>query len=164
MECPYCTNSRNKVIDSRSAEGGKAIRRRRQCLNCSKRFTTYEHVEQTARLVVVKRDQTRVPFDREKFVRGIEKACYKRPVTPEQMQQAAADVEDQLFTDFDREVSSVDIGLTVAERLKRLDHIAYVRFAAVFKDFRSLDDFLNEVREVLANTDINLPGQGMLFD
>lgn len=164
MRCPYCGQNDDKVIDSRAAEGGRAIRRRRECLACEKRFTTYEHVEETSKLWVIKRDATRVPFDRQKVLAGLEKACYKRPVSAELMNQLADEVQEELLARPDREVSAEQIGELVAERLRRVDQVAYVRFASVYKQFRNLDDLLVEVREMIASSgQIPPPGQGKLF-
>ncbi len=163
MLCPFCSANDDKVVDSRAAEGGSAIRRRRQCLKCNRRFTTYEHIEDNVKLTVVKRDGSRVPYDRNRVIGGIEKACYKRPVSPEQIQEVVDFVEEELFKQHEREVDSYEIGRVIAERLKRLDQVAYVRFASVYKQFRDLDDFLDEVREVLAQTQVEVPGQGRLF-
>ncbi|MCC7146952.1 MAG: transcriptional repressor NrdR [Phycisphaeraceae bacterium] len=164
MRCPYCSQDNDKVIDSRSTEGGLAIRRRRECLGCGKRFTTYEHVEATTRLNVVKRDGSRVPYQRERILAGLEKACFKRPVTAEQLNHLVEEVEEALFKRYDREVESSEIGRVVAERLKSLDQVAYVRFASVYKQFRDLDDFLDEVRDVLEGTPPPEGlGQGKLF-
>ena len=164
MQCPYCGVNKDKVIDSRAAENGVAIRRRRHCLGCGKRFTTYEHVEHTAKLTVRKKDGTRVPFDRQKMLSGVEKACYKRPVSPEQLSAMVDEVEDELLRRGEKEIDAVDIGRELAERLKRVDQVAYVRFASVYKQFRDLDDFLEEVREVIESSDpARPPGQGQLF-
>lgn len=132
-------------------------------MSCKKRFTTYEHVEANVRLAVIKKDGTRVPYDRDKMLKGLQMACYKRPVTAEAMQQLIDEVEEDLFRRFDRELESVEIGKLIAERLKALDQVAYVRFASVYKHFRDLDDLLEEVRDVLQNTDQDRPEQGRLF-
>lgn len=164
MLCPFCGKDHDKVIDSRSAEAGKVIRRRRECIACGKRFTTYEHIEPTLRLAVVKKDGLRVPYDRQKMLTGLEKACYKRPVSAEQMEQIATEVEEELFRKHDRELQSVEIGKALAEKLKKVDQVAYVRFASVYKQFRDLDDFLDEVREVLETSQAQQPPeQGKLF-
>jgi transcriptional repressor NrdR len=162
MRCPFCAHDKDKVIDSRSAEAGAAIRRRRQCTACGKRFTTYEHIEQPTRLTVVKKDGTRVPFDRQKMLEGLEKACYKRPVSPQQLQEVVGEVEEELLSQHEKEIASVDIGRELAQRLKRVDQVAYVRFASVYKQFRDIDDFLEEVRDVM-NSPESTPGQGRLF-
>src|SRR5690606_37647810 len=133
----------DKVIDSRAADGGRSIRRRRQCLGCNRRFTTYEHVESTNRLAVIKKDGSRVPFDREKILAGLQKACYKRPVSAETINRIVDEVEEETFRTYDKEVASLDIGRIVADKLKRLDQVAYVRYASVYKQFRDIDDLLN---------------------
>lgn len=164
MRCPFCGKDKDKVIDSRSTDGGRCIRRRRECTDCAKRFTTYEHIEATTRLIVVKKDNSRVPYDRQKMAEGLEKACYKRPIPAEKITEIVEETEDAIFSKYDREVASVEIGRALAERLKKLDQIAYVRYASVYKQFRDLDDFLDEVREVLDSAQGDLPGQGQLFD
>ena len=163
MHCPFCGSNDDKVIDSRATDAGRVIRRRRECQACSKRFTTREHIEATTRMTVIKRDGSRVPYDRQKLLSGLEKSCYKRPVGAEVLVQVAEEVEEDLFRRFDREVDAVEIGRALSERLKGLDHVAYVRFASVYKQFRDLDDFLDEVREVLETTDPDSPEQGVLF-
>ena len=163
MRCPYCAADDDKVVDSRAADEGEAIRRRRMCRACGERFTTYEHVEREARVTVIKRDGTRVPYDREKILGGLEKACYKRPVSAETLAGIADAVGELIGREYPREVEALEIGRAVAERLKEVDHIAYVRFASVYKQFRDLDDFLAEVREVLDTTEGDRPGQGRLF-
>ncbi len=164
MRCPFCGDNKDKVIDSRGSDGGRVIRRRRQCLVCNKRFTTYEHIEQNSRLAVIKRDGTRVPYDRQKVLTGLEKACFKRPIRAEQLQQVVETVEEELFRKNEREVESIDIGRAIADRLKRLDQVAYVRYASVYKAFKDLDDLLDEVREVIESTaPPEPPDQGRLF-
>jgi len=163
MLCPFCESDKDKVIDSRASDGGRAIRRRRQCLACSRRFTTYEHVELKPRLFVIKSDGTRVPYDRARILLGLEKACYKRPISSQAMNDLVDAVEEHLFRQFDREVASRDIGEIVALQLKEVDQVAYVRFASVYKQFRDLDDLLDEVRDVIESSDDSPPGQGMLF-
>lgn len=164
MKCPFCGQDDDKVIDSRSADGGSSIRRRRQCLACSKRFTTYEHIEQVTRLTVIKNDGTRVPYDRSKMLQGLEKACYKRPIPVEKLQEIVDEAEEELFRRGEREIKSSDIGKALAQRLKRVDQVAYVRFASVYKQFRDLDDLLDEVRDVLESSQQNPRGQGQLFE
>ncbi|MCE9592445.1 MAG: transcriptional regulator NrdR [Planctomycetes bacterium] len=162
MRCPYCGEDRDKVIDSRATDGAKAIRRRRECLACSRRFTTYEYIEPNTKLVVVKRDGTRVPYDRAKMLDGLERACYKRPVSSEALQKLVEEVEEEVFRQHDREVQSIEIGRAIAERLRRIDQVAYVRFASVYKQFRDVQDLLDEVREVM-ETPPDPPEQGKLF-
>ena len=164
MQCPFCQANKDKVIDSRATDGGRAIRRRRQCFSCDRRFTTYEHVEQNHRLFVIKKDKSRVPFDRQKVITGLEKACYKRPVAAERLVTLVDEVEEALARNFDREVDAIEIGRAVAERLKHLDRVAYVRYASVYKRFRDLGDLLEEVREVIESTaPPESPEQGRLF-
>jgi transcriptional repressor NrdR len=163
MQCPFCGTNKDRVIDSRPAEDGQAIRRRRECEGCHKRFTTYETVEETTKLVVVKRDGTRVPFDKSKMMKGLEAACYKRPVPTKQLQEAVEQVSEQLRRAGQREVDAMEIGQRLAEQLRDIDQVAYVRFASVYKQFRDLDDLLEEVREVIEASDRKTPGQGKLF-
>lgn len=162
MICPYCGEDNDRVIDSRASEGGFAIRRRRECNACSRRFTTYERVEKTARLVVVKRDGTRVAFDRENILRGVQAACGKRPIPEDAKLHLAQAVEDELHREFDREVPSSEIGRRVASRLRDLDPIAYIRFASEHYAFSSLDD-LAEAMNDLRTRPRNLPNQTELF-
>lgn len=163
MRCPYCGEDDDKVIDSRSTDAGKAIRRRRECIRCNRRFTTYEHVEESPKLAVIKRDGTRVPYDRAKLVAGVQHACYKRPVPAEAIENLATEVEEEIFRTHEREVASIEIGRAASDRLKRLDQVAYVRFASVYKQFRDLDDLLDEVRDVLESGQPDPPEQGKLF-
>ena len=148
MICPYCGKDDDKVIDSRSSEGGRVIRRRRQCLGCSKRFTTYERVEETARLTVIKKDGSRVAFNRENILRGVIAACGKRPVAEESKVAVVDEVEDFIHRNYDREVESRVIGEMVAERLKTLDEIAYVRFASEYYQFRNVGDIMRQLEEL----------------
>ena len=148
MRCPFCSVNDDKVIDSREVEAGASIRRRRECKNCGKRFTTYEHVETHARVSVIKRGGGRVPFNREKLLGGLVKATYKRPVTEAQLQQAADEIEGELFKRGVKEVESTDIGRLCVDKLKRLDHVAYVRFASVYMKIANIDDLLEEMMEV----------------
>jgi transcriptional repressor NrdR len=148
MICPYCGKDDDKVIDSRSSEGGRVIRRRRQCLGCSKRFTTYERVEETARLTVIKKDGSRVAFNRDNILRGVIAACGKRPVAEESKVAIVDEVEDFIHRNYDREVESRVIGEMVAERLKNLDEIAYVRFASEYYQFRNVGDIMRQLEEL----------------
>jgi len=152
MRCPFCHADDDKVIDSRATDGGRAIRRRRRCQKCNRRFTTYEHVETNNRLSVIKKDGSRVPFDRQKVLAGLQKACYKRPISAEAIERVVDEVEEELCRKFDKEVAAIDIGRAVADRLKRLDQVAYVRYASVYKQFRDIDDLLNEVRDMIDTT------------
>jgi transcriptional repressor NrdR len=165
MRCPFCDADKEslKVIDSRTCEGGRAIRRRRKCIKCSKRFTTYERVEETIRLTVIKKSGERVPWDREKIVTGLERACYKRPVEADAKRQLVDEVEEEIFAKYDKEVPSSVIGQSVTDRLRRLDQVAYVRFASVYRQFKTLDDLVAEAKAVLDAQLYDLPGQGRLF-
>lgn len=149
MLCPFCKEDNDKVVDSRSSEAGRVIRRRRQCLVCKRRFTTYERVGGVYKLYVIKKDDNRVPYDREKIIAGLQKACYKRPVSPEHIQQLADRVEEDIFRDYDKEVPSTFIGERVMEHLNSLDKVAYIRFASVYRDFKDADEFIEEVRRAI---------------
>lgn len=146
MICPFCGSNEDRVIDSRAAEGGKVIRRRRQCADCEKRFTTYERVEQTSRIAVVKRDGKRVPFDRDNIARGLDAACGKRPVSEDAKQRLVDEVEEELHREFDREVSSQLIGERVMAKLRDLDEVAYIRFASEYHQFKTVDDIMEELK------------------
>ncbi len=148
MRCPFCSVNDDKVIDSREVEAGGSIRRRRECKNCRKRFTTYERVETHARLTVIKRDGNRVPFDREKVLGGLMKAAYKRPIAADQLAAIVDEIETELFKRGGKEVESTDIGRLCVEKLKQLDHVAYVRYASVYMKIANIDDLLEEMREV----------------
>jgi len=149
MLCPLCRQTETKVIDSRSSEEF-VIRRRRECLNlkCGRRFTTYEKIEE-APLKVVKKDGSRVPFDREKIRSGLEKACYKRPVSDEQIERIISDVESDIYQNFDREVPSRCIGERVFNMLRDVDQVAFVRFASVYREFKDVNDFVEELEPML---------------
>ena len=150
MRCPFCNADNDKVVDSRSASEGTVIRRRRECLNCSKRYTTYEQVEQTP-LRVVKKDGTRSTFDFNKILTGLLKACEKRPVPTERLTDLVRKIEREINETFDREVQSQWIGERVMAELKEIDQVAYVRFASVYREFKELSDFEEELR-LLQNT------------
>lgn len=148
MKCPYCNYMESKVIDSRPAEDGTSIRRRRECLKCQRRFTTYEKLE-TVSLVVVKQDNSRQPYDREKIVRGLIRACEKRPITYAQMEEIADQIESELYQMMSKEVTSTEIGEKVMSHLKELDEVAYVRFASVHKHFSNIQSFMTALKELL---------------
>ncbi|MCL2740489.1 MAG: transcriptional regulator NrdR [Oscillospiraceae bacterium] len=148
MKCPYCGFIEDKVIDSRPVEDGSVTRRRRECSFCQKRFTTYEKLESIP-LIVVKKDKSRQAFDREKIVKGLVKACEKRPVTLEQISQMAAEVESMLYNSLNTEVESERIGEAVMERLKEADEISYVRFASVYRQFTDVGSFIEELEGLL---------------
>ena len=166
MRCPFCNADKDqlKVIDSRSCDGGTAIRRRRECVNCAKRFTTYEKIERPVRLMVVKKDGRRVPWDKGKILSGLERACFKRPVPEGEIIRIADEVEDEVFNAHDREVHTGVIGQLVTDRLRRVDQVAYVRFASVYKQFKTLEELMEEARAVIdARRFEDPPGQGRLF-
>ena len=148
MRCPYCSYSESKVIDSRPAEEGTTIRRRRECLSCGKRFTTYEIIERLP-LLVVKRDGSRQSFDRMKLIGGMVKACEKRPVAVDEIERIADEIEQELQSSLEREVASDQIGEMVMDRLKALDQVAYVRFASVYRQFGDINTFMNELTSLL---------------
>lgn len=148
MKCPFCGHDEDRVIDSRPAEDGAAIRRRRECIGCGARFTTYEKIE-TLPLLVVKKDGTREPFNRDKLLNGLLKACEKRPVSNEQLMQLLTFVEGHVQNAFNREISSQDIGELVMKKLKEIDEVAYVRFASVYRQFKDVNSFLEELNEML---------------
>ena len=148
MQCPFCGQDNDKVIDSRSSEAGRVVRRRRHCLACGRRFTTYERPEEHIRLTVVKKDGSRVPYDRLKVIDGLQNACYKRPVTDEQIRQILEATEEEVFREFEREVPSSYIGDAVSRHLREVDQIAYVRFASVYRNFRDVGELIEEAREV----------------
>jgi transcriptional repressor NrdR len=151
------------VIDSRTCEGGKAVRRRRKCQACGKRFTTYERVEQAKRLMVVKRDGRRIPWNKEKVISGLERACFKRPVPESELLRVADEVEEEAFGAHDREIATTLIGEMVTDRLRRLDQVAYVRFASVYRDFKTLEELVDEAKAVLDARRFEDPSQGRLF-
>ena len=148
MRCPYCAHLESKVVDSRPAEEGASIRRRRECLSCHKRFTTYETVESLP-LMVVKKDGSRQSFDRSKVLGGLIRACEKRPVSYGTLEDMVNEIEQVLQSELEREVSSAEIGELVMERLKRLDEVAYVRFASVYRQFKDINTFMRELNKLL---------------
>lgn len=141
MRCPFCKVDNDRVVDSRSSSEGAVVRRRRECLACGKRFTTYERIEETP-LRVIKKDGSRAPFDREKIRHGIQRACEKRPVGAAQIEQVVQDIEDEVTKRYDREVPTRVIGELIMEHLKAIDSVAYVRFASVYREFKDTADFL----------------------
>lgn len=162
MRCPYCERDRDKVIDSRPTEAGDAIRRRRECLACRKRFTTFERVERTERLMVVKRDGTRVPFSAENLMRGIIAACGKRPVPAAEKERIVREVEEEMHREHDREVPSLAIGKRVADKLRAVDDVAYIRFASEYYKFSTAGEFAREIAEI-AERPVPDPKQPDLF-
>ena len=162
MRCPFCKEDYDKVVDSRSSDAGRVIRRRRQCLACKRRFNTYERIGEGFKLYVVKKDNSRVPYDRGKIISGLQKACYKRPVSAEQIQRIADKAEEMIFRKFDKEVSSSFIGESVMKQLRKVDKVAYIRFASVYRDFRDAGELIKEVSEAITEAE---PGtEPMLFD
>ncbi len=153
MKCPFCKEDSDRVIDSRSSDSGRVIRRRRQCLLCKKRFTTYEKTSESFKLHVIKKDKSRVPYDRDKIISGVQKACYKRPVSAEQMQLVADRTEEDIFKRFDKEVTSSFIGECVMRHLRDVDQVAYIRFASVYRQFRDAGELIDEVSKAIQDTD-----------
>lgn len=149
MKCPYCGYSESKVIDSRSTDEGERIRRRRECLNCAKRFTTYEVIE-TVPVVVVKKDKSREAFDRNKLLNGLLRACEKRPVPLETLVRIVDEIETLLQNSLDREVPSTLIGTYAMDKLKKVDEVAYVRFASVYREFKDINTFMDELNKIKA--------------
>lgn len=148
MRCLFCGHMESKVIDSRSTEEGNTIRRRRECLECGKRFTTYEKIE-TIPMIVIKKDGVRETFDRDKVLNGILRACEKRPVSLSDIEKVIDDIESKLYNMLEREVTSERIGEMVMERLKDLDDIAYVRFASVYRQFKDINSFMDELAKII---------------
>lgn len=149
MKCPFCGHTEDKVIDSRSSNEDRSIRRRRECLKCDKRFTTYEYVEQVS-LMVIKKDGRREEFDRNKIISGIVKACEKRPVSVEKIEELVDKVERELQKNFDKEVKAQVVGELVMDYLHTLDEVAYVRFASVYRQFKDINHFMKELKELLS--------------
>lgn len=163
MLCPYCGSDQDRVIDSRSTEEGAVIRRRRECEACEKRFTTYERVEKTNRLVVVKKDGSRAPFDQENVLSGIQAACGKRPIPEDEKARLVREIEEELQRGTEREIPSSSIGLLVADKLKQLDEIAYIRYASEYYNFTTIEDLQEEVQN-LKSRPRTLRNQGNLFN
>lgn len=148
MQCPFCGQDNDRVIDSRSSDGGRVVRRRRQCEACSRRFTTYERVEEAVRLTVLKKDGSRQPYERQKLIAGLEQACYKRPVTDAQIRGIMEATEEDIFRQFEKDVPSSFIGDTVGRHLKQVDKIAYIRFASVYRQFADVGELIEEAEGV----------------
>lgn len=165
MRCPFCDADKEnlKVVDSRTCEAGRAIRRRRQCVQCAKRFTTYERVEENVKLTVIKRDGRRIPWDRGKILTGLERACFKRPVPESELLRIVDEVEDEVVRTHDREVPSSAVGELIIDRLRRVDQVAYVRFASVYRRFKTLEELVDEARAVIDAKRFEDPTQGKLF-
>jgi transcriptional repressor NrdR len=151
MQCPFCRVDNDRVIDSRASQDSFAIRRRRECLGCKRRFTTYERIEEPS-VKVVKKDGGRVPFDREKIKQGLTKACWKRPVSGDQIEAVVTAVETDIYDKFDAEVETRYLGELVMQHLRKLDQVAFVRFASVYREFKDVRDFVEELEPILAET------------
>ena len=151
MRCPFCGHIEDKVVDSRESREGDTIRRRRECLNCGRRFTSYERLEEVP-VLIVKKDGRREPFDRQKLLRGIMSACQKRPVSLGRLEEAAGDIQAKLMELTDREVPSRDLGELVMDALKQIDSVAYVRFASVYRDFKDLPDFVKALEALMPSS------------
>jgi transcriptional repressor NrdR len=152
MKCPFCANLEDKVVDSRASSEGNAIRRRRECLKCAHRFTTYEHIEEI-HLMVVKKDGRRQPFERKKILAGLLKACEKRPISMGRLEELADKIEFTLQRKYEKEVKSKDIGELVISILQELDEIAYVRFASVYRQFKDVSQFMKELKNLIPKSD-----------
>ena len=150
MKCPFCAHEEDKVVDSRPSSDGRSVRRRRECLSCTKRFTTYEYVENVS-MIVVKNDGRREPFDRQKLLKGIELACNKRPVSEKKIISLVEEIEEELQTLSKREITSKEVGALVMKRLKDLDEVAYVRFASVYHKFKDINEFMSELKGLLGS-------------
>lgn len=148
MRCPFCRQDHDRVVDSRIVDDGFSIRRRRHCLNCGRRYTTYERPEEMA-IKVVKKDGCREPFAREKIRQGLARACWKRPISDEQIDKLVSDIESDVYADFESEIPSRVLGDLVMEHLRQLDQVAYVRFASVYREFQDVNDFVHELRPIL---------------
>ena len=144
MKCPFCGYGDSKVLDTRPTDEGNTIRRRRECLNCQKRFTTYEKIEQSP-IMVIKKDGNRQAFDREKIIRGMIKSCEKRPVSAANIEEAVNNIEKKIENSMKKEISSLEVGEMVMEELKDLDEVSYVRFASVYREFKDLQSFVDEL-------------------
>ena len=148
MKCPFCGHPESKVVDSRPTDGSESIRRRRECLKCEKRFTTYEIIESFP-IIVVKKDKTREPFNRNKIINGLIRACEKRPVPMSEIERIVDEIESGLQNSLQREITSQQIGEMVMQKLKKLDDVAYVRFASVYRQFRDINTFMEELNKLL---------------
>jgi transcriptional repressor NrdR len=148
MKCPFCGQEKDRVVDSRPSQDGRSVRRRRECESCGKRFTTYEYIEDVP-LIVIKNDGRREPFDRQKLQRGIELACKKRPISVKRIASMVEEIEEELQNLSKTEITSKEIGETVMKRLKDLDEVAYVRFASVYHKFKDINEFMNELKNLL---------------
>ena len=163
MQCPFCGQDHDKVVDSRSADGGRVVRRRRLCLACRRRYTTYERIDDAIRLTVVKKDGSRMPYERDKVIAGLQAACYKRPVSEAQRLAILEATEEEIFRAYEKEVPSNFIGDTLSRHLRGVDQVAYVRFASVYRNFEDVGEFIEEATEVI-NAPPDDPSQPQLFE
>ena len=150
MKCPFCRVDNDRVIDSRACQEGFAIRRRRECLKCKRRYTTYERIEEST-IKVVKKDGARVPFSREKIKRGLERACWKRPISDREIERTVSGIENDVYQSFEAEIESRRLGELVMDHLRELDEVAFVRFASVYRQFEDAGDFVDELRPFLTD-------------
>jgi transcriptional repressor NrdR len=164
MHCPFCKADDSRVTDTRVTDGGSTIRRRRECGSCGKRFTTYEKPETSVKLMVVKKDGSRVPYERAKIFTGLQKACYKRPVSEAQLETLVDRIEEKIMANFEREVPSKFIGEQSADLLREVDDIAYVRFASVYREFRDVGELIEDAQGIMNRQIQESPGQKKLFD
>ena len=164
MRCPSCRSEEGKVIDSRTSEGGSAVRRRRVCRQCGRRFTTKERIEEELRLTVIKTDGSRVAYHRENIEGGIERACYKLPVSDEAIRKIVDFVEEELFARHDREVTSEQLGRYVSQHLRSVNPVAYVRFMSVYRKFNTVEEFIEEIQDLRRRVVHDSPRQPALFD
>lgn len=148
MKCPFCSHYESKVVDSRPTDEGQAVRRRRECMACAKRFTTYEKIDEIP-LIVVKKNGNREPYDKNKILSGVIKSCEKRPVSLQDIEELVDGIEKQLYNTMEREITTEFIGNLVIEKIKELDEVAYVRFASVYREFKDINTFMNEVKKIL---------------
>lgn len=164
MRCPFCGHIEDKVVDSREAKDGDAIRRRRECLECRRRFTSYERIDEIP-YMVVKKDGRRETFDRSKVLNGLRRACEKRPISMAQLEAIVDDAEKEVQESLDRELSTTEIGKVIMKRLKNLDKVAYVRFASVYLEFEDVSAFMNELKALVSSRSTNsVPSKKLLLD
>lgn len=154
MRCPYCDNDDSKVVDSRPTDENRTIRRRRECINCKRRFTTYERIEEVP-IVIIKKDGFIEAFDRNKILRGMIRACEKRPVPLSKIEESVDNIEKKIYNSLDKEIKSEVIGELVMEELKKIDEVSYVRFASVYRQFKDLNSFMDELKSILDEVDDN---------
>jgi transcriptional repressor NrdR len=164
MHCPFCKTDDSRVTDTRVTDGGSTIRRRRECANCGKRFTTYEKPETSIKLMVIKKDGSRVPYDRAKIFTGLQKACYKRPVSEDRLENLVDQIEEKLMANYERETPSKFIGELSADLLREVDDIAYVRFASVYREFRDVGELIEDAQDAMNRQSQNSPTQQKLFE